>query len=37
MNARAVISSAVATASGYSQAAMHRLRLLWSKLDRKPK
>ena len=36
MNALAGISSAVATARGYSQAAVHRLRLLWAKLVNKP-
>ena len=36
MNAPIFISTAVATFKGYGQRVVHRLRLLWSKLDRKP-
>ena len=37
MNALDHISAAVATARGFGQAAMHRLRLLWAKLAKQPK
>ncbi len=37
MNALAIFHTAVATIKGYGQRGVHRLRLLWSKLDRKPK